>query len=112
MGSHLFVVLTDVDQLTGRVVIAPIVTERTHTDKTVRLNVGDHTFIRHASNVDFGAARYANATTLAEQIKLGEASIAESIDARLLRRMQQGLLESAHTINEIAAYVRSVTQPD
>ena len=108
MGTHLWVVVTSADPQTGRVVIVPIVTERPHTNKTVQLNVGDHPFIRHASNVDFGSARYANSVTLTERMALADVVRAESFDAPVLSRLQHGLLTSSHTINEIAAYVRDV----
>jgi hypothetical protein len=108
MGAHLFIVLTEPDSMSGRVVVVPIVTERAHTDKTVRLDHGDHPFIKHPSNVDFGAARYAFVAKLAEAIARGEASLDDDVAETLLMRMQRGLLESSHTINEIAAYVRSV----
>ena len=64
MGTHLWFVVTDPDPTTSLVVMVALVTERAHTEKTVRLNVGDHPFIQPASNVDFGSATYAPASKL------------------------------------------------
>ncbi len=108
MGTHLFIVITDPDAASGRVVVVPIVTTRTHTDRTVELNVGDHPFIRHSSSVDFGSSRYANVAVLLEKIGLGEATVADEVEPAVLRRVQHGLLRSSHTINEIATYCRGV----
>lgn len=59
MGTHLWFVLTDPDPSTRLVVMVPLVTERSHTEKMVRLGVGDHPFILHASNIDYGGATFA-----------------------------------------------------
>jgi hypothetical protein len=58
MGTHLWFVLSDPEPSTQLVVIVALVTERAHTEKTVRLNVGVHPFIKHRSSVDFGAANH------------------------------------------------------
>ncbi len=88
-------------------VVAPIVTERAHTDKTVRLLVGDHPFIRHASNVSYGDAEFAFLGKLTDAVARGEASMAQPVSGALLRRMQDGLLMSSRTIHVIVDYVRS-----
>jgi hypothetical protein len=90
MGPHLFVVLTNVDPENGRVVEAPIVSERRHSENTLRLRPGDHPFIQHASNVDFGSARYANVANLRHGMTLGEARTDTAVDDTLLQRTQEG----------------------
>ena len=107
MGAHLFIVLTNPDPLSGRVVIVPIVTERPHTDKTVCLLPADHPFIQHRSNVDYGSARYAFASALSAALVAGEAYLEANVDAAVLKRVRIGLLTSSHTINDIAAFARA-----
>ena len=46
MGEHLVFVLTDPDPVTNLVVVVTLVSEKSHTDKTVCLGPGDHPFIR------------------------------------------------------------------
>lgn len=104
IGTHLWFVLTDPDPATGRVVLVMLVTERGHTDRTVRLTVGDHPFIRHASDVAFGTAIYAPTAKLNERLARGVATLHTDMTPALLAAVRAGLLASSHTPNEIAAY--------
>jgi len=85
-----------------------LVTERSHTKNAVRLAVGDHPFVRHASTIDFGTARFAPAKRLSERLGHGKATHDADMSADLLSRVCQGLLASSHTINEVASYCRGV----
>jgi len=104
MGTHLWFVLTDPDP--DRMVLVMLVTERAHTDRTLRLVVGDHPFIRHPSAVDFGTATYFPAARLEEALSSGRATLAADMSPELLAQVQTGLLTSARTPNAIAAYCR------
>jgi hypothetical protein len=106
MGAHLWFVLTDPDPETRKVVLVMLVTERAHTDRTVRLEVGDHPFVRHPSNVDYGTARYAPAGRLADALASGRATEDTDMSAPLLARVRAGLLASGHTPNDVADYCR------
>jgi hypothetical protein len=108
MGTHLWFVLTDPDPVTQKVVMVMLVTERGHTERTVRLDVGDHPFIRHASAVDFGAARYAPSVRLDAALASTAAELDSDMSATLLARVRQGLLDSSHTPNEIAHECRAL----
>ena len=106
MGMHLWFVLTDPDPETRLVVLVALVTERAHTERTVRLDVGDHAFIKHASNVDFGSAKYAPAAKLEAALAAQRATLGEDMSASLLARVRNGIVASSHTPNEIVAYCR------
>lgn len=106
MGTHLWFVLTDPDPATRQVVIVMLVSERAHTDRTVRLDVGDHPFIRHASAVDFGTARYAPVSKLEAALAKNVASLDADMSDSLLTRLRQGLLRSSHTPNDIVNHCR------
>jgi mRNA-degrading endonuclease toxin of MazEF toxin-antitoxin module len=106
MGTHLWFVLTDPDAETRLVVIVVLVTERAHTETSVRLDVGDHPFIKHASNVDFGSATYALAVKLEAALASKRAEVSADMSPELLAKVRQGLVESSHTPNEIVAYCR------
>lgn len=104
MGTHLWFVLTDPDPSTGRVVLVMLVTERSHTERTTRLTVGDHPFISHASAIDFGTATYALAAKLTSKLGSSLAKLGADMSTSLLKRVRAGLIDSSHTPNEIVRY--------
>ena len=108
IGWHLFFVLTDPDAETGLVVIVALVTERGHTERTVRLDVGDHEFIKHASNVDFGSAKFVPAAKLNAGLAGRRAVLSADMSASLLDRVRDGLIASSHTANDIVSYCKNL----
>ncbi|MGH7665301.1 MAG: hypothetical protein ACRENI_13580 [Gemmatimonadaceae bacterium] len=111
MGTHLWFVLTDPDSSTRHVVIVSLVTERAHTEKTVSLAVGDHPFIRHASNIDYGTATFTPAAKLNRALADSRAELTSDISETVLRSVRRGLLESSHTPNDVASYCRPLFDP-
>jgi hypothetical protein len=109
MGTHLWFVLTDPDP--QAMVLVMLVSVKPHTDRTLQLHVGDHPFIRHPSAVDFGTARYVPAGKLEDALSSGRASLHSDMSDALLARVRAGLLASARTPNEIAAYCRARLAP-
>lgn len=91
MGVHLWFVLTDPDPQTGLVIMVALVTERAHTERTVRLDVGDHPFVQHPSNVDFGTATYAPSSKLQEKLSSNQATLDGDMSHTLLTRVRAGL---------------------
>ena len=106
MGTHLWFVLTDPDPDTRLVVMVMLVTERTHTDRTVRLEVGDHTFISRATNVDYGGCRFVPLTKLERALETRRASLNSDASTALLRKLREGLLASSHTPHAIVDHCR------
>lgn len=106
MGTHLFIVIADPDAQNRLVVTAALVTERSHTDKTCVLSPGDHSFVRHASNVDYGSARFVPQSKIEDWLSSGKADLQANLTPDVLKRVQSGLLRSAHTINAIADHCR------
>ena len=106
MGLHLFFLLTDPDFENRLVVTAAVVTTRSHTDKTCTLNVGDHPFIRHQSNIDYGSANFVPLSRLQEWLTSGQATLQPNLPPDLLVVIQQGLLKSSRTIHAIADHCR------
>ncbi|WP_353267810.1 hypothetical protein [Gemmatimonas sp.] len=111
MGTHLWFVLTSPDPDSGLVILVAVVTERGHTDRTVRLEVGDHPFIRHPSNVDYGTAKFAPAGRLTEALSTGKADLDLDASTVLLGRLCEGLLTSSRTPNVVAAALRNGRAP-
>lgn len=104
---HLFLVLTDPDPKTRKVVVVMVVTERPHTDKTVTLAAGSHPFIRHDSNVDYGTCRIVEFDSITGIIENGPGKSHISMSAEVLQRVRDGLLKSSRTVNFIKDYCRA-----
>ena len=108
IGSHVFFVLTDPDPETELVVIVALVTERAHTERTVRLDSGDHEFIRHASNVDFGSAKFVPSAKPSAGLARDQAVLSADMSASLLDKVRNGLIASTHTANDIVSYCKNM----
>ena len=78
-----------------------VVTTRPYTDRTTTLDVGDHPFLQHESNVDYGSARLISKSQLALTAKQGSVHIQPDMSPALLRRVCDGLLQSPRTIHFI-----------
>lgn len=98
--AHLWFLLTDPDT-TGRVLQAMLVSSQPHTDKTVVIIQGDHPWVRHESNIDFGGARFFPVSKLASANAQGRLRLEADMTPELLARVQTGLLASSRTIHEI-----------
>ena len=111
MGTHLWFVLTDPDADSGLVILVALVTERGHTDRTLRLDVGDHPFIVRMSNVDFGTAKFAPAARLDSHLGRGVAELDADMSSSLLERVREGLVRSSRTPNQVADAFRRGRAP-
>jgi hypothetical protein len=108
-GSHLWFILTDPDPaFSDRVVAVMLVTPKPHTDKTITLLPGDHPFITHESNVDYGGATFVSSVRLSTAIRNGKGVIQADAPAKLLRTLRAGLLTSPRVVNEVAEYCRAL----
>lgn len=103
---HLWLVLTDPDPQTDKVVIVMVTTRRDHSDPTVILQPGDHPFIRHASSVEYGVAKLAPRSKLEAGMARGRATLHEDVKPALLGRVRSGLLASSRTSHELKDYCR------
>ncbi len=110
-GPHLWFVLTDPDPKTAHVVLVRVVTARTHTDKTVVLPVGCHPFIKHESNVEYGAARLDPVGRLEAAIHAGHCRLDQDMSEALLTLVRGGLLASPRTIHAICDHCRPTFGP-
>lgn len=108
MGTHLWFVVTDPDPVTNKVVIVMLVSERAHTERTLRLHPGDHAFIQHASAVDFGTAKYAPVSKLETALSNNRASFDMDMSPTLLKRVLAGMVESSHTPHDIVDYINAL----
>jgi hypothetical protein len=101
--AHLWIVLTDPDPSDDKVVAVMVVSEKPHTDKTVTLNVGDHPFFQHASNIDFGTAKLFPRVKLENQVH-AKGKLRQDVSPALLERARAGVFGSSRCPNYIKEY--------
>jgi hypothetical protein len=87
---HLFFVLTDPDPKTKKVIVVMLVTAKRYTDKTVSLVVGDHPWVRHDSDVEFGTARPMPLSKLAQALRRADLHLQEEPERTHLGEDQAG----------------------
>jgi hypothetical protein len=105
-APHLWFVLTDPSLTDERLVAVMVVTARSHTDATVLLQVGDHPFIRHDSNVDYGGAILVHVSKFERAMASGRCHLQPDMDRALLDRVRKGLLNSSRTVHWLIEHCR------
>lgn len=100
-------VLSDADPAMHQVITVMVGSARLHTDKTTALVSGDHPFIRHDSNVDYGTAKAVPVSKLLAALKQDRLHLQPDMPAALLRRVRAGLLASPRTIHAVKDLARS-----
>jgi hypothetical protein len=104
--AHLWIVLTDPDSTDDKIVAVMVVSEKPHTDKTVTLNIGDHPFFKHTSNIDYGTAKHFPRVKLEKQIN-ATGKLREDISLPILEKARAGVLGSSRCPNYIKEYFAS-----
>jgi hypothetical protein len=100
---HLWIVLTDPDPADDKVVAVMVVSEKPHTDKTVTLNVGDHPFFQHTSNIDYGTTKLFPRVKLENQIN-ARGKLRQDVSPALLEKARAGVFGSSRCPNYIKQY--------
>jgi hypothetical protein len=103
---HLWIIVTPATE--GEVVTVCLVTAHKRSERLVVLNKGDHPFIRHESVIAYRHSVIRTVGDIEESLKNGLAKARDPVSAELLKRIQNGLLESDFTPNGVRAYYRSV----
>jgi hypothetical protein len=107
--SHLYFVLTDPDEVNGKVVVVAVnITGKTErglgSDHTVILNVDDHPFITKPSVVVYRRAEFFDASKLVRYINEERSLSADELDDEVFQKIQKGVIESELTPPEILEY--------
>ncbi|MEK6283162.1 MAG: hypothetical protein AABN95_22630 [Acidobacteriota bacterium] len=103
--KHLWIVLTEAEGDPPQVVIVNLTTRKQGTiDTTCVLMPGDHEFVKSETTVHYMDARLAPAQPLSQIAKLADYDFHADCSRGLLRRIQQGLLDSPFTPKKIKAY--------
>lgn len=107
-SPHLCVILTNPENINDvlTVVFVNVTTQRSTSrgsDSTVILNTGDHHFIKHPSVVSYKDAQFYSAQKILRYIN-EEKCLDDDLEENILKKIQQGLLESRNTPYEIVQY--------
>lgn len=96
---HLCIVITPPEA--GDVVVVSVTTRRRKSETLVRLEVGDHPFIKHSSVIAYAYSRIRSVDEIELAIKSGNAKMREPVSSELLRRIRAGLRDSDFTPNGV-----------
>ena len=105
--AHLWIIVTAPEAGSGQAVMVNLTTQRPHSDTTVVLNAGDHPFVRHPTVVNFSDARFVDVRQLEQGIRAGYFAAQATCTARVLQRIQAGVLASQFTPTKIKTYCRT-----
>lgn len=94
---HLWVVLTDPDDEVEHVAMVNLTTRREHSDDTVILRPGDHSFVKRETAVHYQDARLFSARALIDAVKKGSATKHLPMRQNVLQKLQDGIKQSRHT---------------
>jgi hypothetical protein len=103
---HLWIVVTEPSGTPAEVVIVALSSEEPGKDMTVRLNVGEHAFIRKPTIVFYLDAHIKPVDDIVSAVRNAEATFHDDCSEELLERVRQGLLDSPATPRRVKAYVR------
>ncbi len=104
---HLWVVLTAPQGMPAQVVIVNITDEENSPDTTVRLDKDDHRWVKYPSVVYYGDAHVVNVSPLEREMG-GQLTRHSDFASDILKRIQQGLLDSPYTKPDIREYCKGV----
>lgn len=104
---HLRVVATP-PAADGCFVSVSVTTRRKNSENLVILQPGDHPFLRHESVVAYRFSEIAWVETVEAAIESGEARKREPLAANVLRRLQEGLIESEFTPNGVRNFAKEI----
>ncbi len=103
--KHLWIVITEPHPVTSEVVVVNVSTLRHGADQTVTLGVGDHSFIRHQSFINFAGAQVRSAERIAELIAANKLERHDRCTDQLIKLLQQGIRSSEFTHKRILRFL-------
>lgn len=105
--EHLWIVVAEIDAANGKAICVNVTTEQYDSDKTCRLNKGDHSFVTHPSVIYYKDARELDLklveTAITSGIKKFVCKAHDPCSPEMLKRVQEGLVKSKDTPKGIKA---------
>lgn len=103
---HLWIIITQPNE--GEVVTVCVVTSHKRSERLVVLNKGDHPFIDHESVIAYYYSKIRAVADIEAAFVARAARKREPVSEHILRRAQNGLLDSEFTPNGVRHYFKSV----
>jgi len=106
--AHLWILVTE-PTTDGTCVTVNITTPTSRrADRTIILQKGDHPFIQHESIITYADAQFETVKDLQNYVSGGTAKPKQAISPRLLRRIQDGLINSPETPYKIRDFCKAL----
>lgn len=102
--EHLCFVASPRDEFDNAVLLS-VTTDRTHSDHTCEVAVGEHPFVVRPSVIAYFAACIKSAAEICIRVQQGK--LKEAIAPALLRRAQEGAIRSRQTPREVKRMLRN-----
>ena len=105
--EHLWIIVAEIDPATRKAICVNVTSERYDSDKTCQLVKGEHRFVTHASVIYYKDAREQDLslveTAINSGIKKFVCTAHDRCTPEVLKRVQQGLIDSKQTPKGIKA---------
>lgn len=101
LNGHLWVIITEPFGSPEQVIIVNLTTKRSHSDTTVILSPGDHSFIKHETVINYNDARIKNSDDIKLRVHERFFEPRESFRDGVILVIQQGLIDSPRTPRDI-----------
>jgi hypothetical protein len=98
---HLWLVLSDPIPPHSEVLTVMLNSVTRHTDATVILVPGDHSFVVRNTAVSYGSAKWRRVSAIVDAMTDGRCELRESLCPEVLARVQDGLFRSIHAVPAI-----------
>jgi len=103
---HLWIAITP--PTNGEVITVSVTTQRKGSEALVVLHEGDHPFIKHDSVIAYIYSRIRTVASIEAALLSGTAKQREPVSAGVLKRVQDGLLDSNFTPNGVRFYYKNL----
>jgi hypothetical protein len=100
---HLYIIISPI--IDDMVVFVNITTPKWDSDDTCILNIGDHSFVKHKSIINYGDAKETKIDYLEEAISKNYIIPHDPVSDGLLKRIQAGALDSSAFNPSLKKYI-------
>lgn len=101
LNGHLWVIITEPFGSPEQVIIVNLTTKRSHSDTTVILSPGDHSFINRETVISYADTRVIPCTYVKQRVQERDVEPRDGFCNRVIQVIRQGLVDSPRTPRNI-----------